>query len=424
MGELMLVLKRIFFLSVLTALPSFLHSAGIFLYEVATPDLGLASSGWSARAEDASTAFTNPAGMTRLKRPQVSLGVEPIYQHIKYHPNSKTNVKGNHGNGSQWIPSGSLFYVHPLNDRVSVGFANVGYFGAKVNYGKHWVGRYYCEKALTQAFSAIPSIAVRVTEKLSLGVGINISYGMMESKSAIHNILDNKSDGSVKIKDNRFGVGAIVGALYEFSPRSRIGIQYLSQVKLRFRDKPKFHNLGKKLHTVLDKGGLLDSTIKVNMHIPNSVMLSMYQGITSKLAVLANFGWQQWTNLANVEVALSSGAATSLANTPKYRNTRHVALGFEYFFTPCFKGTCGMAYDTSVVNRKNRTFGFPIGQQKRYGAGFQYTYKNCDFNISYELMRSGDLKIIENKGPFLGRVAGRMRNLDVHYYAFEFMYRF
>ena len=36
------------------------------LYEVGTADVGLAAAGYAARAQDASTVLTNPAGMTRL----------------------------------------------------------------------------------------------------------------------------------------------------------------------------------------------------------------------------------------------------------------------------------------------------------------------------------------------------------------------
>jgi long-chain fatty acid transport protein len=41
-------------------------AGGILGYEIGTADVGLASAGWGARARDASTLFTNVAGMTRL----------------------------------------------------------------------------------------------------------------------------------------------------------------------------------------------------------------------------------------------------------------------------------------------------------------------------------------------------------------------
>src|SRR5436309_8084215 len=41
-------------------------AGGMMAYELGTADVGLASAGYGARAQDASTVFTNPAGMTRL----------------------------------------------------------------------------------------------------------------------------------------------------------------------------------------------------------------------------------------------------------------------------------------------------------------------------------------------------------------------
>ena len=43
------------------------QAGGLYLYELGTPDVGTAAAGWSARAQDAATVFTNPAGMTRLE---------------------------------------------------------------------------------------------------------------------------------------------------------------------------------------------------------------------------------------------------------------------------------------------------------------------------------------------------------------------
>jgi long-chain fatty acid transport protein len=42
------------------------YGGGLYLYEVNATEVGLAGAGWAARADDASTVFTNPAGMTRI----------------------------------------------------------------------------------------------------------------------------------------------------------------------------------------------------------------------------------------------------------------------------------------------------------------------------------------------------------------------
>jgi len=42
------------------------HAGGIVRCETATPNVGLASAGYAARAQDASTVFGNPAGMSLM----------------------------------------------------------------------------------------------------------------------------------------------------------------------------------------------------------------------------------------------------------------------------------------------------------------------------------------------------------------------
>ncbi|MEJ0091147.1 MAG: hypothetical protein WDM80_15565 [Limisphaerales bacterium] len=42
--------------------PQAVFAGGLSLYEIGTPDVGLASAGYAARAQDASTLYKNPAG--------------------------------------------------------------------------------------------------------------------------------------------------------------------------------------------------------------------------------------------------------------------------------------------------------------------------------------------------------------------------
>src|SRR2546428_548530 len=92
-------------------MPFFLHGAGIILYEISSADTRLASAGWSSRAEDPSTLFTNPAGMTRLHQRSVELGLQAINTHLVFHPNANTKTLGSKGQASSWLPSGSFFYI-------------------------------------------------------------------------------------------------------------------------------------------------------------------------------------------------------------------------------------------------------------------------------------------------------------------------
>jgi long-chain fatty acid transport protein len=51
-------------------------ASGLWMYERATPEVGTANAGVAARAQDASIAISNPAGMTRLEKPDRTVASE------------------------------------------------------------------------------------------------------------------------------------------------------------------------------------------------------------------------------------------------------------------------------------------------------------------------------------------------------------
>ena len=147
------------------ATPPGAWSAGIMLYEQGTPDVGLASAGQGARAQDAGTVFTNPAGMTQLKDSQLLTGIVPNFGNFTFSPNAKTTLKGtNGGNAAVPLPGGSFFYVHSLTPKLKLGFGSYSYFGAPLEYNLNWVGRYRLQGATMLGLSFQPSLAFRAAE--------------------------------------------------------------------------------------------------------------------------------------------------------------------------------------------------------------------------------------------------------------------
>jgi len=109
-------------------------AGGLYLYELGTPDVGLAAAGYAARAQDPSTVFTNPAGMTRLERSEIQLGVMPLYANTQFNPDSSTTNIGPDGDGSAWLPAGSIFYAHSLSPDLKLVIGALGFFGLGLEY--------------------------------------------------------------------------------------------------------------------------------------------------------------------------------------------------------------------------------------------------------------------------------------------------
>ena len=173
-------------------------AGGLWLYEEATPDLGTAGAGRAAAARDAATAAGNPAGMTRLKGSQFTVGVQALFPQIKFDTDDSSFGGGNGGNAGYFTPAASLFYVHSLTPDLKLGVAAGSYFGLGLDYDDNWAGRYYLQEGKFFTFGVNPVAAYRINKYLSVGGGFSMVVSEYSARTALRNLEPNSSDGRLK----------------------------------------------------------------------------------------------------------------------------------------------------------------------------------------------------------------------------------
>ena len=403
---------------VFACLGSHAWAAGFYLYEFGTPDVGLASAGYTTRAGDAGTLFTNPAGMTRLEGNQVLGGIQALYGNASFEADAGTQVPGGGGNGGNamgWLPGGGLFFVaRPAPSalpNLSVGFGTLSYFGSALKYDDDWVGRYYLQEGTMLGISLMPSVAYKFTDWLSVGAGLNVMYGYLKGQVAVNNIAPGLPDGQLEYKDEAWGFGANVGVLIEPLKGTRIGVTYLSQLSLDFKANPEFSNLGPGMTTVLRNRGLLGAQLDLGMTLPNRVMFGVHQELGKGWAVMLDVNWEQWSQFGKVEVGIDSANPVSLTKTVNYNDTWHIGVGAQFRPSERWVLSGGFAYDSSMMDDDERTVATPVGANYRFGLGAQYAIqKNLQLGLSYEFIWGGNLPVNQSRGPLAGQVSGEFQN--------------
>src|SRR5512137_3006579 len=261
-----------FAVTALVASPA--QAGGLFLYEFGTAEPGLAAAGYAARAQDASTAFTNPAGMTRLDGTQVLVGGQLMWLNTQFAVDGGTSPGLGSGDGGRafgsngYVPGGGAFLTHRLSPDLALGFSVAGNFGSMLDYEDDWVGRYRVQDADLLGVSVVPSIAYQLNPKLSLGAGVNAMYGIFDQKVAVNNAVPSLGDGRLEIDDDTWGWGGNVGVLYEPVPGTRLGLTYTSQIDLDFSGPAQFSGTGPVLTALLRSRGLLDARVDVGAKVP------------------------------------------------------------------------------------------------------------------------------------------------------------
>jgi long-chain fatty acid transport protein len=399
-------------------------AGGLWLYEQATPDMGVAAAGRQAAAMDASTASGNPAGMTRLERSQLETGIMGIYPVLKFDTQEASEGGGDGGNAGYFTPGATFYYVHSLSPDLKLGLGSGSYFGLGLDYSDKWAGRYYAQSAEFLTAGVNPSIGYRVNRWLSIGGGFSIVYGELTNKTAINNLLPSQGDGRLKYDATDVGYGFNGGVLFELSPQTRFGVTYISKVKLDFKDELKFKNLGPGLEALLDARGLLDTDLKIDWNMPQQVAIGAYHAITDKLAVLASANWQDWSEFGTPEISLSDGP--NVSEDLDYDDTWHIGLGVQYRVADPWLLMAGWGYDSSPISSdSDRSPSLPLDRQLRYAGGVQYDWnENVTVGAAYTLIDAGKNRIKKTGNPVRGDLEGKYDSSFIHVFNLNFIYRF
>jgi long-chain fatty acid transport protein len=406
-------------------------AGGLLLYEVGTADVGLASAGYTARAQDASTVFTNPAGMTRLDGTEVALGAQLLYADLGFAIGQGTAPglgSENGGNPVGVFPGGGMFVSYSVSPDLKLGFAATGNFGLAQKYDSGWVGRYYVQEATLIGMSLLPSAAWRVSKEFSIGASLNVAYGVLKQQVAVNNIIG--ADGQMLLDTNAWGFGANLGLLYELDAGTRFGVTYNSQVKLDFSAPAEFSGLSPGLEALLRSRGLLNATLDIPIYIPQGVNASVVHRLDDRWTLLGSVGWQQWSKFGQVELGIDSTKdPTTLKTDLNFDDTWHVAAGAQYRLDGPWLLNLGIAYDSGFQDSANVSPALPANSAWRFGIGVQKEQsKTFSWAVSAAYVYGGSLDVNNTTSapvPLGGRgsLVGSFDNVGMYFLAATFNWK-
>ncbi len=405
---------------------SSVFGAGFALIEQSVSGLGNAYAGGAASAEDASTIFYNPAGLTLLNGQQLIIGTHVIRPYVKFNNEGSTHVlqgvtgiplrgddDGNAG-VTKLIPN--LYYSRKLSDRFSVGMGINAPFGLATEYDKNWVGRYHAIQSDVITVNINPSLAYRIDEHWSIGAGFNVQYIKAKLSNAIDfgtldavgyfaplglsphalGLIPQLSDGFASLEGDSWGVGFNIGILHEFTKNTRAGIAYRSAIKHTLDGDVDFSHVpaGLRPYSVFRDGGA-----EAEIRLPDSFSVSFFHQLNPQWIVMADFTWTNWRLFEDLIIEFDNPNQPSSKTTENWQDEYRYSLGLTYLPSKNWKLRAGTAYDTSAVgDAKYRTPRIPDAD--RIWAALGLGYKLSDkfsFDLGYAHLFINNPKI--NKTP-------------------------
>lgn len=358
------------------------QAGGLYMYEMGTSDLGFANAGSAARAADASTVFSNPAGMTQLDGNQITAAVQVLYGDMEYKLDGYGAANGSDpDNAIGWVPGGSMFYSHSIDDNLKVGFGLYSNFGLSLDLGESWAGSSLMTTSTMAALTFQPTVAYRINNQWSVGAGVTVNYGMFELER--ERMVDSTKP---KLDDHDWAYGARIGVMYEPSLSTRFGLAWSSEVKYEYPIEGDYYRDTRPPHW---PDIVISVPLEIDVTAPQQLMFSAYHRLNEKWAVMGNIGWQDWSSFSKLTIEAISGTKQS---NLELEDTWHTAVGAQYTLNNKTDLNMGFAYDTSMYKSQSETsFAMPNADSWHFGTGIDYALSaKSDLGVAAEYIYSDD----------------------------------
>lgn len=411
-------------LSLLNTADSALAS-GFAIIEQSVPGLGNAFAGSAATAEDASTIFFNPAGLTYLQGNSFSGATYSIAPTIRFTNQGSSLATGAPLLGSDGGEAGNnalvpnLYAAWSLSDRIKVGLGVGSPFALATEYNRDWVGRYQGVKSKLTTININPAIAARLTDNLSIGAGVNLQYAKAELSNAIDfgligrsvglPTLPQRADGFVEVEGEDWSWGYNLGVLYAPSANTRIGLAYRSQVTHNLEGDADF-SVPTSLAGLTRTGRFTDSDASAKLKLPDTLSLSAYQRLSSKVAIVGDVTWTNWSRFKELRVEFDNPVQPDAVQPENWRDTYRFSLGVNYAVNDTLTLRAGVAYDQSPVKEEFRTVRVPDSNRTWLAVGASYRPSDSlKIDLGYAHIIT-DRASIDQSNLTEGRVKGEYNN--------------
>ena len=148
------------------------------LQEQSGSGVGNAFAGGAAVAEDASTIYTNPAGMSRLPGIQGVVAGDVVCISAKLSDNGSLPAAfqplgDNGGDAGTCAVVPSVYLAVPINKQFAFGLGIGAPFGLKTEYDSSWLGRFQAIKSEVKTLNINPALSWKVNDTVTLGAGVD-----------------------------------------------------------------------------------------------------------------------------------------------------------------------------------------------------------------------------------------------------------
>ncbi len=381
-------------------LSGYAAGSGFALIENSASGMGQAFAGAAAVAEDPSTVYFNPAGMTYLDGTQLTAALHIVNSNAHFHDKGSTdpfggaiigNNDGGNAGGTHYIPN--LYYVREFGEgKYRFGLGINAPFGLGTEYDDGWIGRYTSTSSELQTININPAVAFKGTERLSIGLGANLQYIKATLKSNINQTAFSSDDARAKVTGEDWSIGINGGIIYEYATHSKFGLHYRGFINSTLAGKVNYDGVNPALAML---AGFTDKDVTAALETPAAFSASIAHQLNPKFTLLADITYTQWSSFETLHIVGDDDSNVSYVKE-NWNDVFRYSLGLKYQHNEKWIFRSGIAHDETPIDDAYRTSRIPGDDRFWLSFGASYFFsKNLSVDVGYAHLWVDDAKIDE-----------------------------
>ena len=347
---------------------------GFALTEWSARGLGLAS-GMVGRADDVSAIAYNAAGITQLPGVQVMGGMGLIA------PMGTLSLDTTYGKQETTTKPAVWAMPHAyaswqLNDSLWLGLGVFSRFGLGNSYDQNWTGRYNLYSVNLQTISAVPTLAWKINDILSVSAGLEIMNINLTTEQKFAPFGMNPmgiGDHDAEVQGSGWGVGGHFGLHARLNDQWSIGLAYKTQVTANVYGDAKYGGILK------DKGMLKDCDAHGTVQLPDSLALGVAYKPLDNLSFEVGAVWTRWSTYNSLNIYMDNGNQS--ISHKNWNDGWNFNASVEYKPLDWWSLRAGFWYETPVINEDHSDFMVPSNGRTALtlGTGVEWNDFTVDF---------------------------------------------
>ncbi len=370
---------------------------GFAVYEQSSCTTGRAGASVAMPCADGSAVFFNPAGVAFVPDQTLSVGVTAIRPTGTF-TNNTTGVVSELSKATYPVPN--IYYTQTVGPRLGVGIGVFAPYGLTTEWPVTSEGRFLGYKSTVQGLFVQPTVALKLSDRVAVGVGVDIKYVNVELRQRVDLSVQQLAPGmtfaaigvpqgtdfaDVQLAGHAYDVGYHLGFQAKATDRVAFGMRYLSGSRVKVSDGTLSTEqvatgrvtpvplpgipAGTPLDTILAAqfrdGAVLESGQKgaATLPLPDQFVIGTAFQATQSLMLLVDYQWTHWSMFDELVVEKENSTSPTVT-VEDYVNTHGLRLGAEYVVMPSFVVRGGFIFNTAAAPDQTVTPNLPEG--KRY----------------------------------------------------------